>query len=257
MSGSIQARPTPSCWKNGPICTGRPMSISRARTSIAAGSIPRCSNPAARGGRAPYDTVITHGFTMAEDGRKMSKSLGNQVFPQDVIKQSGADILRLWVASTDYVDDQRIGPEILKSNVEAYRKLRNTLALYTGRARRLEDESGASAAQGYAGARALCSAQARRAPCERAARLSRPMISSASLRALLNFMNVDLSAFYLDIRKDSLYCDRAVIAAPARLPHCDGSALPLPHDLARAHPVLHGGRSLAVAVQRAREARSI
>ncbi len=83
-------------------------------------------------GRAPYDTVITHGFTMAEDGRKMSKSLGNQVFPQDVIKQSGADILRLWVASTDYVDDQRIGPEILKSNVEAYRKLRNTLRYILG-----------------------------------------------------------------------------------------------------------------------------
>src|SRR6202007_1732554 len=77
--------------------------------------------------RAPYETVVTHGFTMAEDGHKMSKSLGNQVFPQDVIRQSGADILRLWVASTDYVDDQRIGPEILKSNVEAYRKLRNTL----------------------------------------------------------------------------------------------------------------------------------
>jgi isoleucyl-tRNA synthetase len=82
--------------------------------------------------RAPYNTVITHGFTMAEDGRKMSKSLGNQVFPQDVIKQSGADILRLWVASADYTDDQRIGPEILKSNVEAYRKLRNTLRYILG-----------------------------------------------------------------------------------------------------------------------------
>ena len=67
----------------------------------------------------------------------MSKSLGNQVFPQDVIKQSGADILRLWVASTDYADDQRIGPEILKTNVEDYRKLRNTLALPPRRARRL------------------------------------------------------------------------------------------------------------------------
>src|SRR4029079_19535684 len=90
-------------------------------------------------GRAPYDAVLTHGFTMAEDGRKMSKSLGNQVFPQDVIKQSGADILRLWVASTDYTDDQRIGPEILKTNVENYRKLRNTLRYILGALAGFED----------------------------------------------------------------------------------------------------------------------
>ncbi len=96
-------------------------------------------------GTAPYKAVITHGFTMAEDGRKMSKSLGNQVFPQDVIKQSGADILRLWVASTDYADDQRIGPEILKSNVESYRKLRNTLRYHPGRARRTGRTSSAAA----------------------------------------------------------------------------------------------------------------
>jgi isoleucyl-tRNA synthetase len=62
-------------------------------------------------GRAPYDAVLTHGFTMDEDGRKMSKSLGNTPFPQDIIKQYGADILRLWVATTDYAEDQRIGPE--------------------------------------------------------------------------------------------------------------------------------------------------
>ena len=67
-------------------------------------------------GRAPFDIVVTHGFTLAEDGRKMSKSLGNTIAPQDVIKQSGADILRLWVASCDYWDDQRIGPEILKTD---------------------------------------------------------------------------------------------------------------------------------------------
>jgi isoleucyl-tRNA synthetase len=66
-------------------------------------------------GRAPFDVVLTHGFTLDENGRKMSKSLGNTVAPQDVIKQSGADILRLWVCATDYADDQRIGPEILKT----------------------------------------------------------------------------------------------------------------------------------------------
>ncbi|MGL4294189.1 MAG: isoleucine--tRNA ligase, partial [Aestuariivirga sp.] len=83
-------------------------------------------------GRAPYDAVLTHGFVVAEDGRKMSKSLGNIVTPQDVIKQSGADILRLWVASADYAEDLRLGPEILKTNVEAYRKLRNTMRYILG-----------------------------------------------------------------------------------------------------------------------------
>jgi isoleucyl-tRNA synthetase len=77
-------------------------------------------------GRAPYDVVLTHGFTLDENGRKMSKSLGNTVDPQKVIKDSGADILRLWVCATDYADDQRIGPEILKNTVETYRKLRNS-----------------------------------------------------------------------------------------------------------------------------------
>src|SRR5690606_14205859 len=77
-------------------------------------------------GRAPYDTVVTHGFTMDEDGRKMSKSLGNTVVPQDVMKQSGADILRLWVMTTDYWEDQRLGKNVLQTNIDAYRKLRNT-----------------------------------------------------------------------------------------------------------------------------------
>jgi isoleucyl-tRNA synthetase len=72
-------------------------------------------------GRAPYDGVLTHGFVMAEDGRKMSKSLGNQVFPQDIIKQNGAEILRLWVASSDYAEDLRLGQEIIKTNVDTYR----------------------------------------------------------------------------------------------------------------------------------------
>ena len=83
-------------------------------------------------GRAPYDIVLTHGFTLDEDGRKMSKSLGNTIAPQDVIKESGADILRLWVAACDYTDDQRIGPEILKNTVETYRKLRNTIRWMLG-----------------------------------------------------------------------------------------------------------------------------
>ena len=79
--------------------------------------------------------VLTHGFVLDEDGRKMSKSLGNVTAPQDVIKQSGADILRLWVCASDYADDLRIGPEILKTTVETYRKLRNTLRWMLGIAR--------------------------------------------------------------------------------------------------------------------------
>ena len=83
-------------------------------------------------GRAPYDIVLTHGFVLDGKGRKMSKSLGNVVAPQSVIKDSGADILRLWVAASDYADDLRIGPEILKTFAETYRKLRNTLRWMLG-----------------------------------------------------------------------------------------------------------------------------
>ena len=83
-------------------------------------------------GRAPFDVVLTHGFVLDEDGRKMSKSLGNVIAPQDVIKQSGADILRMWVCASDYADDLRIGPEILKTTAETYRKLRNTIRWMLG-----------------------------------------------------------------------------------------------------------------------------
>ena len=78
-------------------------------------------------GRAPYEAVLTHGFVLDEQGRKMSKSLGNVVAPQDVMTKYGADILRLWVVASDYSEDLRIGPEILKHHAEAYRRIRNTL----------------------------------------------------------------------------------------------------------------------------------
>src|SRR6202040_3350718 len=83
-------------------------------------------------GRAPFDVVLTHGFVLDENGRKMSKSLGNVVAPQDVIKQSGADILRLWVVASDYTQDLSLGPEILKHLGDAYRRLRNTLRYLLG-----------------------------------------------------------------------------------------------------------------------------
>jgi isoleucyl-tRNA synthetase len=154
---------------------------------------------------APFDVVLTHGFTLDEKGRKMSKSLGNQTFPQDVIKQSGADILRLWAASVDYSDDQRIGPEILKSVADNYRKLRNSLRWMLGTLahRPLEPPGDA-----------LPRASLERLMLHRLAQLD-PIVRKAYsdfdyakvVAALSSFMNVDLSAFYFDIRKDALYCE--------------------------------------------------
>jgi isoleucyl-tRNA synthetase len=155
-------------------------------------------------GRAPYDAVLTHGFVLAEDGRKMSKSLGNVVTPQEVIKNSGADILRLWVATSDYADDLRIGPEILKTAVDAYRKYRNTIRWMLG---------------------TLAHDVGEVTPLKDMPELEQLMLHRLSeldelvrkgydefefrkvTKALMDFMVVELSAFYFDIRKDSLYCD--------------------------------------------------
>jgi isoleucyl-tRNA synthetase len=156
-------------------------------------------------GRAPFDIVLTHGFTLDESGRKMSKSLGNQTFPEDVIRASGADILRLWVASVDYTDDQRIGPEILKAVGDNYRKLRNTIRWMLGTlAHREPDDS-----VGYAAMSGL-----ERLMLHKLAELDLKIRAAYDdfdfarvVAALTAFMNADLSAFYFDIRKDALYCD--------------------------------------------------
>jgi len=156
-------------------------------------------------GRAPYDAVLTHGFVVAEDGRKMSKSLGNIVTPQDVIKQSGADILRLWVASADYAEDLRLGPEILKTNIEAYRKLRNTMRYILGAVDDLQDWERVPAKDMPELDRYILH---RLHELEGQVRHAYEVFDYKRLFALLtNFMTVDLSAFYFDIRKDSLYCD--------------------------------------------------
>ncbi|MGQ3355605.1 MAG: isoleucine--tRNA ligase [Phreatobacter sp.] len=163
-------------------------------------------------GRAPYDVVLTHGFVLDGEGRKMSKSLGNTVAPQDVIKQSGADILRLWVAASDYSDDLRIGKEILQTTSDAYRKLRNTIRWMLGA---LAHHDGTA----LPGLDAL--PELERLMLHRLADLS-PQVHEAyraydykKVFALLTqFMNVDLSAFYFDIRKDRLYCDP--ISSPDR-----------------------------------------
>jgi isoleucyl-tRNA synthetase len=156
-------------------------------------------------GRAPFDVVLTHGFTLDESGRKMSKSLGNQTFPQDVIRVSGADILRLWVASVDYTDDQRIGPEILKAVSDNYRKLRNTTRWMLGTLAHREpgDTVGHSAMTDLE--RLMLH---KLAELDLKVREAYENFDFARVIATLTaFMNADLSAFYFDIRKDALYCD--------------------------------------------------
>jgi isoleucyl-tRNA synthetase len=156
-------------------------------------------------GRAPFDVVLTHGFTLDESGRKMSKSLGNQTFPQDVIRVSGADILRLWVASVDYTDDQRIGPEILKAVSDNYRKLRNTTRWMLGTLAHREQGDTVAYAD-MAGLERLMLHKL--AELDLKVREAYENFDFARVIATLTaFMNADLSAFYFDIRKDALYCD--------------------------------------------------
>jgi isoleucyl-tRNA synthetase len=164
-------------------------------------------------GRAPYDVVLTHGFTMDGNGQKMSKSLGNVVAPQDVIKTSGADILRLWVASVDYSDDQRIGPEIIKNLSEAYRKLRNTIRWMLGTLAHFEPSQAVEP---------KAMPELERLMLHRLAELDETVRQAYAaydykkvVAALSAFMNTDLSAFYFDIRKDALYCEAP--SSPKRL----------------------------------------
>ncbi len=158
-------------------------------------------------GRAPYESVLTHGFVLDEEGRKMSKSLGNVVSPQDVMKQYGADILRLWVMASDYAEDLRIGPEILKSMADAYRKLRNTirymlgaLADYDPTSEKVENLADMPALERYILHRLAVVGETVMQACE-------AFDFKRAYAAIMNFMVNDLSAFYFDIRKDSLYCD--------------------------------------------------
>jgi isoleucyl-tRNA synthetase len=157
-------------------------------------------------GRAPYKGVLTHGFTLDEKGEKMSKSLGNSVDPNEVTRVQGAEILRLWVALTDYAEDQRVGPTILQSTVDAYRKLRNTLRYLLGALAGFEE--------------------AERLPLEKMPPLERFILHrlweldaqvrqayggyrfAEAIRPLADFCSNDLSALFFDVRRDSLYCDR-------------------------------------------------
>ena len=156
-------------------------------------------------GRAPYDAVVTHGFVVDEDGRKMSKSLGNVVAPQDVIRQSGAEILRLWAMSSDYAEDLRIGPDIIKANVESYRKLRNTLRFLLGNLAHYQSSLAVPYAEMPELERYML---IRLAELDEVVRAGYDAFDFKRIfHALLNFCVNDLSAFYFDIRKDALYCD--------------------------------------------------
>ncbi|OWU83928.1 isoleucine--tRNA ligase [Oceanicola sp. 22II-s10i] len=156
-------------------------------------------------GRAPYKAVVTHGFTLDEKGNKMSKSLGNTIVPEAVVKEYGADILRLWVAQTDFTADQRIGPEILKGVADSYRRLRNTMRYMLGSLGDFREEDRVAPAD---------MPELERWVLHRLAELDATVRKGyesydfqGTFQAIFNFATIDLSAFYFDIRKDALYCD--------------------------------------------------
>jgi isoleucyl-tRNA synthetase len=158
-------------------------------------------------GRAPYDAVLTHGFVLDEQGRKMSKSLGNVVAPQEVVDKFGADILRLWVVSSDYSEDLRIGADILQHQVDMYRRLRNTMRYLIGNLDGFGEEERMQWNE---------MPELERWVLHRLHELDRMLRKGiaefdfhAPYTALHQFCATDLSAFYFDVRKDRLYCDRS------------------------------------------------
>ena len=156
-------------------------------------------------GRAPYDAVLTHGFVLDQQGRKMSKSLGNITAPQKVINEFGADILRLWVVGSDYYDDLRIGKEILVRHSDHYRRLRNTLRYLLGALNHFEEGEKIDFNE---------MPELEQWVLHRVSELSKKIEENTKefnlhdiYTDIHNFCTIDLSAFYFDIRKDTLYCD--------------------------------------------------
>ena len=157
-------------------------------------------------GRAPYKAVLTHGFTQDENGEKMSKSRGNTVEPQVIIKESGAEILRLWTAMVDYAEDQRIGKQILQTTIDGYRKLRNTVRYLLGALANFDEAERVSYDQ---------MPPLERFILHRLWELDGKVREAYAayrfqdvLKAVLEFCSGDLSTLYFDVRKDALYCDR-------------------------------------------------
>jgi len=156
-------------------------------------------------GKAPYKGVLTHGFVLDDQGRKMSKSLGNTLAPQVIAEKYGAEILRLWAASSDYTEDLRIGQDILKANVESYRRLRNTIRFLLANLAGFESSERIGIEEMPELERFML---ARLAELDAQVREAYQAFDYNRVTAtLFNFCTNDLSAFYFDIRKDVLYCD--------------------------------------------------
>ena len=163
-------------------------------------------------GRAPYKGVLTHGFVLDDQGRKMSKSLGNTLAPQVICEKNGADILRLWAASSDFTEDLRIGQDILKANIEAYRRLRNTIRFMLANLAGFDEKERIAFDQMPELERFML---AKLAELDAAVREGYGAFDyNRVTQTLFSFCTNELSAFYFDIRKDVLYCDGA--ASPRR-----------------------------------------
>jgi isoleucyl-tRNA synthetase len=164
-------------------------------------------------GHAPYKAVLTHGFTMDQKGMKMSKSLGNTISPTDLMRDSGADILRLWALSVDFTEDHRIGKEILSGVSDQYRKLRNTFRYMLGALEGFSEAEKVAVAEMPELERYVLNVLA-----DMDGKLRQAVDDfdfNTYVRLITDFANNDLSAFFFDIRKDSLYCD--AVTNPKRM----------------------------------------
>jgi len=163
-------------------------------------------------GRAPYDAVLTHGFVLDREGDKMSKSVGNVILPQTIAEKNGADILRLWVASSDFTQDLRMANDIIQANVDAYRRLRNTIRFMLANLAGFDDGERISASQMPELERFIL---AKLAEIDGLVREGYENYDfNRVYNTVFNFCTNELSAFYFDIRKDALYCDSK--SAPRR-----------------------------------------
>jgi isoleucyl-tRNA synthetase len=161
-------------------------------------------------GHAPYAAVLTHGFVLDEQGHKMSKSLGNTVLPQTIADRNGADILRLWAASSDFTEDLRIGPDIIKANVDSYRRLRNTIRFMLANLSGFDERERCGHESMPLLERYIL---ARLAELDEIVRAGYAGFDFNRVHTeLFNFCTNELSAFYFDIRKDALYCDPVLSA---------------------------------------------
>ena len=157
-------------------------------------------------GRAPYDAVVTAGFVLDREGNKMSKSIGNTILPQAIADKNGADIFRLWVASSDYTEDLRMGNDVIQANVDAYRRLRNTIRFMLANLDGFENGERIGAGEMPELERYIL---ARLAELDQLVRKGYSEYDfNRVFSTLFTFCTSDLSAFYFDIRKDALYCDR-------------------------------------------------